>query len=37
MGFFGPVKFLLYNPSNPEASFPMMFQTRDLSEPTSMK
>lgn len=37
MGFFGPVKFLLYNPANPEASFPMMFQTRDMSEPASMK
>ncbi|MBN2615843.1 MAG: hypothetical protein JXR71_09135 [Bacteroidales bacterium] len=26
MGFIGPVKFLLYNPANPEASLPLMAQ-----------
>lgn len=37
MGMFGPVKFLLYNPANPEASMPLMAQPQNMPAPAPMK
>ncbi|MBN2639355.1 MAG: hypothetical protein JXR65_09765 [Bacteroidales bacterium] len=36
-GFIGPVKFLLYDPANPEASMPLMAQPESAQGPAPMK